>query len=180
MDEINVHKLDKALVVLINEAKFYKAICNLPKLTYFNIMGRLPSLMALARVSSGRFSENECRLLADMIYDHYKEEFAPEYLLDEANQHIEKAEEHFDITNKILLESKMSNTPFKSVDYVYGKATTDMSDQDFLSAIQKVESEIAHLKTIKTKSVKISSKIAALTAELDTIVKAFDATETSK
>jgi len=73
-------------------------------------------------------------------------------------------------------ETEMSNNyqAFETKHYVFGTDVSTMNEADLISAIKKVENEIANLKSVKTKSTKISAKIAELKGMLDEIVSVLD------
>lgn len=65
-------------------------------------------------------------------------------------------------------------TAFKTINYVYGKATNEMSDAELIDAIRKVEAEIEDLGKIKTESKKIAEKTKQLQEQLKNIIAELD------
>lgn len=70
----------------------------------------------------------------------------------------------------------MSQPAFETKSYIYGQDVSRMTEPELISAIKVVETEIAKLQEIKTKSKKIQANIEALQGSLTKIVEALDAT----
>lgn len=76
-------------------------------------------------------------------------------------------------TEDSVMESK-NTTPFETRDYVFGKNTNDMTNDELLSAMRKVEGEISSLKSIETKSKYVDGKIKEGEEALKRIVEKLD------
>ena len=63
---------------------------------------------------------------------------------------------------------------FVTKSYIYGKDVEQMTEQELISAIRSVETEIDSLKTVKTPSTKIAAKIEELQSMLAKIVGVLD------
>lgn len=70
-------------------------------------------------------------------------------------------------------ENKMSQA-FQTKHYVYGNDVANMSDDDLISAIARVEKEIEAFSEIKASSVKINARKEELAAMRDAIVAQLD------
>ena len=64
---------------------------------------------------------------------------------------------------------------FETKHYVFGQDVSNMTEGQLVDAIKRIENEIADLKTVKTKSTKITAKIAELNAMLAKVVEVLDA-----
>ena len=64
---------------------------------------------------------------------------------------------------------------FETKSYIFGNDVKNMTEEALISAIKRVEEQIADLKTVKSKSSKIASKIAELQEQLGFIVTELDA-----
>ena len=69
----------------------------------------------------------------------------------------------------------MSEKTFETRSYVFGRDVANMSDDELISAIGRVEKEIVALSEVSTKSEKIKARITQLTADADTIASLLDA-----
>ncbi|MBX9922240.1 MAG: hypothetical protein K2Y33_20805 [Mycolicibacterium frederiksbergense] len=68
-----------------------------------------------------------------------------------------------------------TTTAFETKHYVFGQDVSNMTEGQLTDAIKRIENEIADLKTVKTKSTKITAKIAELNAMLAKVVEVLDA-----
>jgi hypothetical protein len=64
---------------------------------------------------------------------------------------------------------------FETTSYIYGQDVNVLTEEQLIASIKKVEKEIASLSEVKTESKKVASKIAALKAQLASIVAVLDA-----
>lgn len=64
---------------------------------------------------------------------------------------------------------------FETKHYVFGQDVSNMTEGQLVDAIKRIENEIADLKTVKTKSTKITAKIAELNVMLAKVVEVLDA-----
>lgn len=72
-------------------------------------------------------------------------------------------------------ETIMSNSvAFETKSYIFGTDASSMNEDQLIESIKKVEKEIENLKSVKTKSKKIESKIANLEKMLVSIVEILD------
>lgn len=77
-------------------------------------------------------------------------------------------------TGKIANPVKMAPA-FETKNYIFGNDVETMSEEALIQAIKRVEEQISDLKTVKTKSVKISANITKLQEQLALIVAELDA-----
>lgn len=81
--------------------------------------------------------------------------------------------------NNAVQETKeinaMSNIPFTTKNYVFGQDVANMTEEQLIAALKKVEGEIANLKGIGAKSKKIEQMIKDAEAGLAKIVEVLDA-----
>ena len=72
-------------------------------------------------------------------------------------------------------EEPMSNTvEIKTITYINNADVTKLSDEQLIDAIKTIENEIAALKAVKTKSTKITAKIAEAQDTLAKVVAVLD------
>lgn len=69
----------------------------------------------------------------------------------------------------------MNTTAFATKHFVYGQDTTNMTEEQLIEAIKKIEAEIANLGAVKTKSKKIAERTAELETMLAAVVTVLDA-----
>lgn len=74
-------------------------------------------------------------------------------------------EKEISMSNKIII---------KNVTFINNVDVTSMNDDQLIDAIKTIESEIADLKSVKTKSAKIAAKILEAQGTLSTIVELLD------
>lgn len=74
-------------------------------------------------------------------------------------------EKEIPMSNKIII---------KNVTFINNVDVTSMNDDQLIDAIKTIESEIADLKSVKTKSAKIAAKILEAQGTLSTIVELLD------
>jgi hypothetical protein len=106
-----------------------------------------------------------------------------ETTLDEAIEHLKNANETLlDVEEKfnaVIEEAKeknaMNNIPFITKNYVFGQDVANMTEDQLIAAIKKMEGEIADLKAVKTKSKKIEQMIKDAEDGLAKIVEVLDA-----
>lgn len=104
------------------------------------------------------------------------------YLPEDTEDHMAKAEtilnpvqENLENTiEETRKQNIMNQTAFSTKHFVYGQDVSDMTEEQLIEAIKKIEGEIDNLKTVKTKSKKITDKIAALEVMLGSVVLALD------
>ena len=73
-------------------------------------------------------------------------------------------------------EEPMSNKiTFSTITYINGADVTKMTDEQLIDAIKTIEGEIAALSAVKTKSSKITTKIAEAESTLAQVVAVLDA-----
>lgn len=93
--------------------------------------------------------------------------------------HINKAEEHFseaeNIYQEAIMSTKYAQEAVAKPTLVFGQDTTDMSENDFLSAIRKVTQQIESYADIKD-SKAIDAKVSALKEKRKELVALLDAT----
>lgn len=76
----------------------------------------------------------------------------------------------------ITEEQKIMNaTAFATKHFVYGQDTANMTEEQLIEAIKKIETEIANLGAVKTKSKKIAERTAELETMLAAVVTVLDA-----
>lgn len=68
-----------------------------------------------------------------------------------------------------------ATTPFETRHFVYGINIADMSEDQLIEAIKKIEAEIAAVGTVKSKSSKLAAKTASLSTMLTKVVEHLDA-----
>lgn len=76
-------------------------------------------------------------------------------------------------TGKITNPVQMAPA-FETKNYIFGNEVSGMSEDALISAIKRVEEQIADLKAVKTKSTKIAANIAKLQDQLASIVAELD------
>lgn len=105
------------------------------------------------------------------------------YLKADIDSHMAKAEAILnsvqeDLSNAIF-ETKETNTmttiAFATKHFIFGQDTANMTEEQLIDAIKKIEAEIANLNTVKTKSAKIAAKIKELNDMLASVVGVLDA-----
>lgn len=64
---------------------------------------------------------------------------------------------------------------FQTKHYVYGQDVANLSSDQLIDAIKRIENEVADLKVVKVKSTKIAAEIASLNSMLTEVVAALDA-----
>lgn len=64
---------------------------------------------------------------------------------------------------------------FDTRHYVFGQDVSNMTEDQLVGAIKRIEAEIADLKSVKTKSAKLAAKVKDLEAMLAKVVEVLDA-----
>lgn len=101
----------------------------------------------------------------------------------EISEHINSAAGHFDRIATALESIQQEkhtmninpNIAIETKTVIFGLDAANMTDQQLIDAIKRVEGDISKLKEVKTKSKKIASNIAELESNLDAIVAVLDA-----
>lgn len=121
-------------------------------------------------------------LLSEQLYNYYLPEVdtgspekSPAVLQQEIIDHLENATESFKKVQLNLPKEEYTMIEIKDVTYVNGTDVATMTDDQVFSAIAKAEGEISKLKEIKTKSKKLTAKIADMQKGIDDLVAIIDA-----
>lgn len=96
-------------------------------------------------------------------------EFGDSYTLEDCN---EKFNETLNFGVKIM--SELSNTPYKAVEYVYGKDITTAGADELIEMIKRSKGEITSLDAAGVDSKYIKNKVKELNSAIDTMVKRLD------
>jgi len=115
-----------------------------------------------------------------VIKKFYTPELYREQLGREINQHITKAQDHFDVVETKLEEIAMSkelrDTPVKHVTYIYGTDIEELSPENIMGVIKDIKQQIKDFNDAGVKSKYITKKVSELldvitllTEKLDTL-----------
>lgn len=76
---------------------------------------------------------------------------------------------------QLIQETFMSTAQaIKTITYVYGKPSTDVSDDEIFSHIARIEGEIKKLGAVENKPKKLAAKIDAMHAEIKGLIELVD------
>lgn len=128
-------------------------------------------------------SDEEYHLVSDHLYNELMPEISREVLKQEIDDHIQAAQEAFSrvatalasTTEKEHTMNTNPNTPIETKTIIFGRDAAELSEQDLIDAIKRVEGSIGKLREVKTSSKKITANIVQLEAQLAAIVDVLDA-----
>lgn len=116
-------------------------------------------------------SLDELRVLHNEIEQHMTDANAS---FVEADRKLNEAKQQ---TLEINIMSELQNTPFKTINYVYGNDIEKMSAEALIEAIKRAKGDISKLKEVGVESKHIKKKIGELDAAIESMVERLDAQE---
>ena len=128
-------------------------------------------------------TDEEYNFISDQLYDRLMPETLREVLKQEIGDHIQTAQEAFSRVASTLAattkekEHTMNTNPTTPIEIktvIFGRDAAELSEQDLIEAIKRVEGSIGKLKEVKTSSKKIAANIEQLEEQLAAIVAVLD------
>ncbi|WP_374335452.1 hypothetical protein [Methyloversatilis sp.] len=121
-------------------------------------------------------ADMQCGSGVHEMYTHLVSKYCPITIYDNAVSAAQtETNEANQQENEDMNQTTISTPAFETRHFVNGRDVTNMTDNELIEAIRRLENEIADLKTVKTKSKAITKKIEELGDMLSKTVEILDA-----
>lgn len=146
------------------------------------------TIRELSVSETGRIPTTHWKIIIDLVYHYYHDELfgcdyneeeedkKPEEILQEINEHLESAAEHFaKVANNLKPEEEydMANL-IETKTFIRGEDAINLTDNQIFDAIADIEKEIKKLREVGTASKKLDARIAELEASCKALAEYVD------